>query len=48
MQYKLYDKFNGDWYKHMENPFEKITEEQKEILRKGLEESEIKEEEIKD
>ena len=27
---------------------EKMTEEQKEILRKGLEESEIKEEEIKD
>ena len=43
MQYKLHDSFNGDWYKHMENPFEKMTEEQKEILRKGLEESEIKE-----
>ena len=48
MQYKLHDSFNGDWYKHMENRFEKMTEEQKEILRKGLEESEIKEEEIKD
>ena len=43
MQYKLYDSFDGHWYKHMENRFEKMTEEQKEILRKGLEKSEIKE-----
>jgi hypothetical protein len=41
MQYDLFDSFDASWSKQFE---EKMTEEQKEILRKGLEESEIKEE----
>ena len=32
-----------EWYKNMNKPFEVMTDEQKEILRKGLEESEMKE-----
>ena len=45
MQYDLFDSFDCDWSIQFK---ENMTEEQKEILRKGLEESEIKEEEIKD
>ena len=37
-----------EWYKRMDKPFEVMTDEQKEILRKGLEESEITEEKNKD
>lgn len=48
MQYNLFDSFDNEWYKHMEKPLGAMTQEQKEILRKGLEESELKEEEIKE
>jgi hypothetical protein len=40
MQYNLFDSFDCDWSLQFK---ETMTEEQKEILKKGLEESEIKE-----
>ena len=48
MQYNLFDSFDTEWYKHMEKPSGAMTQEQIEILRKGLEESEITEEKNKD
>jgi len=45
MQYDLFDSFDCDWSIQFK---ENMTEEQKEILRKGLEESEITEEKNKD
>jgi len=45
MQYNLFDSFDSDWSVQFK---ENMTEEQKEILRKGLKESELKEEEIKE
>ena len=40
MQYNLFDSFDVEWSKQFT---ETMTEEQKEILRKGLQESEMKE-----
>ena len=45
MQYNLFDSFDSRWSMEFR---ENMTEEQKEILRKGLKESEITEEEIKE
>ena len=45
MQYNLFDSFDSRWSIEFR---ENMTEEQKEILRKGLKESELKEEEIKE
>jgi len=45
MQYNLFDSFDSRWSMEFR---ENMTEEQKEILRKGLEESEITEEKNKD
>ena len=42
MQYDLFDSFDTKWSKQFEFDYkENITEEQKEILKKGLNESEM-------
>ena len=45
MQYNLFDSFDCNWSVQFK---ENMTEEQKEILKNGLKESELKEEEIKE